>query len=199
MAKKSTADFIRILKDKYFKGKYNPETQFISELNLLHSVKLVSIGGEQALNDANSKVETGISDFNGTLTPTDSDGLIRAVTVRFGKSTKIDAPISPALVDYSELKKDFPSWLLNSELVLKNRGVEQFRMRVSELVLAQESQVVPSEWAKELEKTTKIEGGQDLQLFLSTPKGAVMDTTTDKHQYVQVNLYGMKFGDRKTA
>ena len=86
------------------------------------------------MNDANSKVETGISDFNGTLTPTDSDGLIRAVTVRFGKSTKTDAPISPALVDYSELKKDFPSWLLNSELVLKNRGVEQFRMRVSELV-----------------------------------------------------------------
>jgi hypothetical protein len=36
----------------------------------LHSVKLVSIGGEQALNDANSKVEVGVSDFNGTLTPT---------------------------------------------------------------------------------------------------------------------------------
>ncbi len=199
MAKKSTADFIRILKDRYFPQKYNPTTQFISELNLLHSVKLVSIGGEQALNDANSKVEVGVSDFNGTLAPTDADGLIRAVAVRFGKSTATNAPASPALINYSELKSDFPSWLLNSELILKNRGFEQFRIRVAELVLAKESEVVASEWAKELEKTIKVEGGQDLQIFLSTPKGAIMDTTTDKHQYIQVVLYGMKFGDRKAA
>lgn len=199
MARKSTADFIRILKDKYFPTKYNPASQFISELNLLHSVKLVSIGGEQSLNDANSKVEVGVSDFNGTLTPTDADGLIRAVAVRFGKSTETTAPASPALVSYSELKEAFPAWLLNSELILKNRGFEQFRVRIQELVLAQKSDVVASEWCKELEKTIKVEGGQDLQLFLSTPKGAVMDTTTDKHQYLQVVLYGMKFGDRKNA
>lgn len=198
MARKSTADFIRILKDKYFPGKYKPDTQFISELNLLHSVELVSIGGEQSLNDANSKVEVGISDFNGTLTPTDADGLLRAVAVRFGSTTEATA-LSPALISYSELKKDFPAWLLNSELILKNRGFEQFRIRVQELVLADNSNVVASEWVKELEKTIKVEGGQDLQLFLSTPKGAQMDKTTNKHQYIQVVMYGIKFGDRKNA
>jgi hypothetical protein len=199
MAKKSTADFIRIMQSKYFPTKYKPETQFISELNLLHSVKLVSVGGEQALNDANSKVEVGISDFNGTLTPTDADGLIRGVAVRFGKSTAVEAPASPALVSYSELKEAFPAWLLNSELILKNRGFEQFRVRIQELVLADKANVVASEWCKELEKTIKVEGGQDLQLFLSTPKGAIMDTAVDKHQYLQVVLYGIKFGDRKNA
>lgn len=197
MAKKSTADFIRILKDKYFPGKYKPDTQFISELNLLHSVELLSIGGEQSLNDANSKVEVGISDFNGTLTPTDADGLIRGVLVRFGKTA--EAVASPALVNYSELKEAFPAWLLNSELILKNRGFEQFRIRVQELVLSSKSDAVPSEYCKELEKTIKVEGGQDLQLFLSTPKGAIMDKTIDKHQFIQVVMYGIKFGDRKNA
>jgi len=196
MAKKTTGDLINILKNKYFIGKYDPSRQYIAELNLLHSTKLIGIGGEQALNDSNSKVEVGVSDFNGTLTPTDANGLLRALTVSYGLHAGAAAPASEALVNYSELKKDFPAWLLNSELVLKNRGIEQFRIRVSELVLLDNTQVVASEWAKELEKTIKVEGGQDLQLFINTPKGAVLDTV-DKHHYVRVNLYGIKFADRK--
>lgn len=197
MAKKTTGDMINILKSKYFPTKYNPATQYIAELNLVHSVKITGVGGgEQTLNDSNSKVEVGISDFNGTLTPTDANGLIRALTVEYGLATGAVAPVSEALVDYSPIKSKFPAWLLSSEVVMKNRGIEQFRIRVSELVLLKEAEVIASEWAKELEKTIKIEGGQDLQLFLNTPKGAVLDTA-EKHHYVRMNLYGIKFADRK--
>lgn len=196
MAKKTTGDMINILANKYFKGKYTPQTSYIAELNLLHSTKIIGVGGEQTLNDSNSKVEVGISDFNGTLLPTDAQGLIRALTFEYALATGAVAPANEALVSYSPLKSTMPAWLLNSEVVMKNRGIEQFRIRVSELVVMKEPEVIASEWAKELEKTIKIEGGQDLQLFLNTPKGAVLDTV-DKHHYVRVNLYGMKFADRK--
>lgn len=196
MAKKTTGDMINILANKYFKGKYTPQTSYIAELNLLHSTKIIGVGGEQTLNDSNSKVEVGISDFNGTLLPTDAQGLIRALTFEYALATGAVAPVNEALVSYSPLKSTMPAWLLNSEVVMKNRGIEQFRIRVSELVVMKEPEIIASEWAKELEKTIKIEGGQDLQLFLNTPKGAVLDTV-DKHHYVRVNLYGMKFADRK--
>jgi hypothetical protein len=182
-----------------FGTKYRPADQFLAELNLKHSVKVIGIGGEQALNDANTKQEVGISDFNGTLTPTDSVGFIDAVICRFGKSTETDAPASPAVVTFSEKKADFPSWLLNSELILKKQMVEQFRIRISELVLLGDPQIPAAEWAKELERAVKVEGGQDLQIYLSTPKGVTLDTTTIKHYYLSVDLYGVKFGDRKNA
>jgi intergrase/recombinase len=69
---------------------------------------------------------------------------------------------------------------------------------VAELVLAKESEVVASEWAKELEKTIKVEGGQDLQIFLST-QSAIMDTTTSSTSIFRLFYNGMKFGDRKAA
>jgi len=197
MAKKTTRDYITILQENYFKGEYHPQTKFINELNLLHSTRILGIGGEQALNDANSKVEVGISDFNGTLTPTDAKGLMRAMTIRYGTSSK---DVSPALVKYSEIETDFPAWLLNSEIIIKTGSVEALRTRVNDLVLGSKPDKVASEWAKEFEKTVKISGGQDLQIYLSTPKGAEQDKGTaesPKFDYVAVNLYGIKFGDRK--
>lgn len=198
MQRKNTADYVRILAEKYFPGKYNPSSQYISEMALTHSVKMVSIGGEQALNDANSRVEVGVSDFNGTLTPTDAKGLVRALTVGFGISNEIAAPSSPALVKYAYQRSAFPAWLLNSELILKIGNVEAIRIRVSDLVIGTTTDRVVADWAKELEKTIKCEGGQDLQILLSTPKGAAIAEADGKHQYIQVNLYGIKFGDRKS-
>lgn len=204
MSKKTTADYIRILQDRYFPGKYKPQSQFINELNLLHAVKLTGLGGEQALNDANTKVEVGVSDFNGTLTPTDANGLIHSLTVRYGLKLGDSAFNQPGLIRYTNVTgaidgsdHDFMAWFLNSELILKTRGIEQIRMRIRDLMIDTASDKVPSEVSKELEKTIKVEGGQDLQLFLSTPKGATLDAVNS--QFIQVVLYGIKFGDRKTA
>ncbi|NTW18183.1 MAG: hypothetical protein HGA42_00615 [Nostocales cyanobacterium W4_Combined_metabat2_030] len=200
MSKKGTAEYIKALQIFHNVGnvvKYNPATQFLAELALMNTKKLTSIGGEQPLNDANTKVLVGVSDFNGTLTPTDAIGLIRALSVKYSSqpaaTTGFDA--TPAGQVYTEIKSEFPAWLLNSEIVMRTGGIENFRMRVSETVLLDKAQLIPSETAKEFEKFIKVTGGQDLQIFLSTPEGAVMDDT--KQHFVRTDLYGIKFGDRK--
>lgn len=197
MSKKTSQDKVNILQKVYFAGKYNPATHFVADLNLLHSTHISGVGGEQALNDANTKVLVGVSDFNGTLTPTDSNGLISALTIGYGKVTKTGnpSPLSPAVISYSEKKSDFPAWLLASELVIKTNQTEVLRMRVREFVTAIESDRVPSVWAKELESTFKVTGSSDLQIFLNTPVGAVLDT--DDYEYIRTNLYGVKFAERK--
>lgn len=210
MRRKTSQDLLNNLKI-YFKGTYDPNSHFLQELSLVHGVKMPTTGGgEFPLNNANTKQLVGISDFQGTIVPSDATGLIRAVIVRYGSYTckvetgagrdpeAIDGTThtSPALVDYKEIRADFPAWLLNSELVLKTRGRECFRMRIQDVVPSEKCQKVPSEWAKELEKTIKISGGQDLQLFLNTPEYA-SDPTAGKDDFVQVVLYGIKFAPRK--
>lgn len=199
MSKKTSQDKVNILQKVYFPGKYNPATHFVADLNLLHSTRISGVGGEQALNDANTKVLVGVSDFNGTLTPTDANGLIGALTLGYGKVTMIAAnnnPLySPALISYSEKKSDFPAWLLASELVVKTNQTEVLRMRVREFVTAVESDRVPKVWANELESTFKVIGGSDLQIFLNTPVGASLDA--DEYEFIRINAYGIKFAERK--
>ena len=196
MSKKGTAEFVKAL--QIFHGSaFSPVNQFMAELVLMNSKKLSSLGGEQPLNDANTKVMVGVSDFTGTLTPTDAKGLLRALMVKYSSqpiaTTGFDS--TPAGQVWAEVKADFPAWLLNSEIVMRTAGLENFRMRVSETVLLDKAQAIPSEKAKEFEKFIKVTGGQDLQIFLSTPDGAVMDAT--KQHFVRTDLYGIKFGDRK--
>ena len=191
--KRTTNDVINILKGVYFPNSYSPQTHYLSELNLLNAKQLTSVGGEQMLNDANTKKEIGKSDFTGTQVPSDANGLIGAITVEYG--TDDDGSVTnPALITYSAIKEDMPAWLLNSELVVKSKSVEQFRIRVSELVLGELAKTVPSEWAKQLERTLKVTGNQDLQLFLATPEGAAL--TSGVNTFVRVNLYGTKFAPR---
>lgn len=191
MQRKTTTEKINILKGVYFKGKYDPQTHYLNELNLLHAKKLSGLGGEQTLNDANTKKEIGISDFTSTQVPSDSNGLISAITVEYGSH---ESETNPALAEYSPLASAMPAWLKNSELVLKSKGAEQFRIRVSELAVLEKPRVVASNWAKELERTLKVEGNQDLQLFLATPEGASLGTG---NHFVRVNLYGTKFAERR--
>lgn len=200
MARKTIKDFIAVLGNVYFKGIYDAAKHYIQEVALLHSTRISSVGGEQRLNDANTSVEVGVSDFNGTQIPSDFRGLIRGLAVRYGKVSKTGNPdpnaISPATVNFSALRSDFPAWLRNSEIVFKASGVEALRMRVDELLLAQNSDEVPSEWAKEFEKTIKVVGGQDLELYLNTAKGAALSDTD--WEFIQLVIYGLKFADRKT-
>ena len=197
MARKSIKDYISIIATVYFKGVYDAAKHYIQEVALLHSTQIIGVGGEQKLNDANTKVDVGVSDFNGTQVPTDFRGLIRGLSVRYGKLTKTghDTPYSPALISYSSKRSDFPAWLLNSEIVMKASGVEALRMRVDEFVIGIEKDEVASEWAKEFEKTVKITGSQDLEIFLNTPKGAALSSTD--YEYIQLVVYGLKFGERK--
>jgi hypothetical protein len=181
----------------HFGAKYTPANNFLTELNLLHSTKINSVGGEIKLNDSNTLVETGVSDFQGLKIPASENGFIDAVAFRYGKTLIADAVTNPAIVSMSAKRSDFPVWLLNSELVLKKNGTEQFRMRVGELVFEAEPQKVRSEWVKELERALKVEGGQDLEITLASAKGAALSTT--HHEFVGINLYGVKFSDRKTA
>lgn len=200
MARKSIKDYIAILGNVYFKGFYDSAKHFIQEVALLHSTRLSAVGGEQRLNDANTSVEVGVSDFNGTQVPSDFRGLIRGLAVRYGKISKDGNPdpnaISPATINYSSKRSDFPAWLRNSEIVFKASGVEALRMRVDEFLTAADKDEVPSEWAKEFEKTIKVTGGQDLELYLNTAKGAALSST--EWEYIQLVIYGLKFGDRKT-
>lgn len=196
MARKNPSTKANLLKT-YFGPKYNPATQFLAEMNLLHSTKLTAVGGEVKLNDSNTLVEIGVSDFNGRQIPTTENGFIDAVVIGYGKAAKDDAVTNPALVAMSHKRSDLPAWLLNSELVLKKNGTEQFRMRVSELVIEAEPQTVRAEWVKELERGLKVEGGQDLEITLASAKGATLSATHD--EFVAINLYGVKFSDRKTA
>ena len=193
MERRKTADVISILQNVYFKGDYTPQTHYLNELNLLHAKQIKAVGGEQTLNDANTKREIGISDFNGTAIPSDANGLVSAITVEYGLDAD-GAETNPALIEYSALKSEMPAWFLNSELVLKSKSVEQFRIRVSELTLGAESQNVPADWAKNLERTLKVVGNQDLQLFLATPDGAALEV--GENVFVRVNLYGTKFAAR---
>ncbi len=200
MARKNTKDLVAVLGNVYFKGIYDAAKHFIQEVALLHSTRISAVGGEQRLNDANTSVEVGVSDFNGTQIPSDFRGLIRGLAVRYGKVTKTGNPdpaaISPATINYSSKRSDFPAWLRNSELVIKASGVEAMRMRVEEFLTAADKDEVPSEWAKEFEKTIKVTGGQDIELYLNTAKGATLDA--DNWEFIQLVIYGLKFGDRKT-
>lgn len=197
MSKKATKELISILQDAYFKNKYNPTTHYIAEQTILHSCKIAGAGGgEMALNDANTKMIVGESDFNGTQLPTDAHGLIRAGIVRYGKELKAGASNNPALINYSEKKADFPAWLLNSELVAKVGNTEVFRQRIVDFLPSEMPQSVPSEWAKEFERTIKTVGGQDMQLFLNSTKGSALDA--DEFEYLQVVLFGIKFSERKS-
>lgn len=197
MARKLIKDFIAIIANVYFKGIYDSAKHYIQEVTLLHSQQIVGVGGEQKLNDASTKVEVGVSDFNGTQVPTDFRGLIRGIAIRYGKLTKTGnaTPKSPALIPFSAKRSDFPAWLLSSEIVMKAGGVEALRMRVEEFVLGVDRDDVASEWAKEFEKTVKVVGGQDLELFINTPKGAEVLSTD--YEYLQLVIYGLKFGERK--
>lgn len=197
MARKSIKDLIQVIATVYFKGIYDAAKHYIQEVALLHSTVITGVGGEQKLNDANTKVLVGVSDFNGTQVPTDLRGLIRGMAVRYGKITKTGnaTPPSAALITYSAKRSEFPAWLLNSEVVLKASGVEALRMRVEEFVIAIENDEVPSEWAKEFEKTIKVTGSQDLEIYLNTPQGAALSGTD--HEYLQLVIYALKFADRK--
>ena len=195
--KKKSSELIAILA-KYFVGKYDAAKSYITELTLMHAVEVTSAGGgEMALNDANTKVLVGVSDFNGTAIPSSASGLLRAISVKYGSvvSTAKDFEADPAGQKYSEVKADFPAWLLNSEIIVRANNVEHIRTRVSETVLLQASQLTASEFAKELVKTIKVVGAQDLQIFLATPKGSTLDNT--KKHFVRVDLYGLSFGERK--
>jgi hypothetical protein len=211
MRRKSSQELLNIIKS-YFPNQYKQETHYLAELSLIHGVKMPTTGGgEFPLNNANTKQLVGISDFQGTLTPSDATGLIRAVIVRYGSyacvveggasrdSEAIDGTThtTPAIVEYKETRADMPAWLLSSELVLKSRGVESFRMRIQDIVPSDKPQKVSSEWAKELERTIKVLGGQDLQLFLNTPEYA-KDPTVGKDDFVQIVLFGIKFAPRKS-
>lgn len=197
MSKKTNKELISILQDTYFKGKYNPTTHYIAEQTILHSCKIAGAGGgEMALNDANTKMIVGESDFNGTQLPTDANGLIRAAVVRYGEETTNGGKGNPALIPYSEKKADFPDWLLNSELVAKVGNTEVFRQRVVDFLPSEMPQSVPSEWAKEFERTIKTVGGQDMQLFLNSTKGSELKAGST--QFLQVVMYGVKFGERKS-
>ncbi len=191
MTRKKSTDFIPVLRDVYFKGEYSPNSHYLAELDILHSQRITGLGGEQMLNDANTKKEVGISDFTGTQVPSEANGLINAICVQYGKDAAIT---NPALITYSPLASTMPAWLLNSELVLKSRGVEQFRIRVSEVALLEKSRNVVAEWAKQLERALKVIGNQDLQLFIATPTGATLEAA--QNHFVRVNLYGLKFAQR---
>ena len=195
--KKKASELVAILA-KYFVGKYDAAKSYITELSLMHAVEVTSAGGgEMALNDANTKVLVGVSDFNGTAIPSSASGLLRAISVKYGSvvSTATGFEADPAGQKYSEVKADFPAWLLNSEIIVRANNVEHIRTRVSETVLLQASQLTASEFAKELVKTIKVVGAQDLQIFLATPKNSTLDNT--KKHFVRVDLYGLSFGERK--
>jgi hypothetical protein len=196
MSRKNPAVKAKLL-TTYFGTKYNPANNFLSEMNILHSTKLTAVGGEVKLNDSNTKVDIGVSDFNGTQIATTENGFIDAVVIGYGKELKANAVTNPALVLMSHKRSDMPAWLLKSEIVLKRNGTEQFRMRVEELVIEAEPQVIRSEWIKELERGLKVEGQQDLEITLASSKGATMSGTHD--EFISINLYGVKFSDRKTA
>jgi len=211
MRRESSNDLLQAMK-AYF-PEYDPKAHFLNELSLLHGVKMPTTGGgEFPLNNANTKQLVGVSDFQGTLIPSDATGFIRSVVVRYGSyacavettpGTARDPQAldgtthtTPAIVDFKETRADMPAWLLSSELVLKARGVECFRMRIQDVVPSVAPDQIPSDWAKELEKTIKVQGGQDLQLFLNTPEYA-SDPTVNKDDYVQIVLFGLKFAPRK--
>lgn len=195
--KKTIKELVSILA-AYFVGKYDSVKSFINELSLMHAIEITAIGGgEQALNDANTKVLVGVSDYQGTQVPSDANGLLRAISVKYS-SVPVATTGYAATVEgqaFSEVKADMPAWLLNSELIVRANNTEHIRMRVSETALLDKAQATASEFAKELLKTIKIVGGQDLQIFLATPKGSTLDAT--KKHYVRVDIYGVKFGDRK--
>lgn len=177
--------------------RYNPDSQFLAEINLLHSGKLSAIGGEVKLNDSNTRVDVGVSDFNGLQIPTTENGFIDAVVFGYGKELKANGVTNPAVVQMSHKRTDMPAWLLKSEIVLKKNSVEQFRIRIEELAFDAEPRTVRSEWAKELERALKIEGGQDLEIVIASAKGAALSATHD--EFFSINFYGVKFSDRKTA
>ena len=181
----------------HFGAQYQPLNNFLAEVNLMHSTKLTAVGGEVKLNDSNTLVEVGVSDFNGRQIPTTENGYIDALVIGYGKEIKQNEVTNPALVTMSHKRADFPNWLLNSELVLKKNSNEQIRIRVSELVIDEAPQVVRAEWVKELERTIKIEGNQELEITLASAKGAALSATHD--EFIAVNFYGVKFSNRKTA
>src|SRR5574344_1497118 len=201
MSKHNTETLARRLANNYFRGVYDPSACFIQGVALLHSNQITGIGGEQKLNDANTKVLVGISDFNGKQLPNDFNGLIRGMVFRYASETitqtnNINNPASPVYAQlYSELVSAFPAWLRNSEVVFKIRGIEAIRIRVEELLLGAASDKIPADWSKDFEKTIKVKGGEDLEIFLNTPSGATMDST--KYHFVQLVIYGIKFAPRK--
>lgn len=194
---KTKADLLDKLFNTPTVKRYLPANHFLAEINLLHSTKLTAVGGEVKLNDSNTLVEIGVSDFNGRQIPTTENGFIDAVSIGYGKELKANGVTNPAVVAMSHKRADMPAWLLNSEIVLKKNGTEQFRMRVGELVIDAEPRVIRGEWIKELERGLKVEGGQDLEITLASAKGGALSVTHD--EFVAINLYGVKFSDRKTA
>lgn len=203
MSKRTSKEIVDTLKTYFKEGvnAYASNTHFVQELTINHAALMPNGGGgEFPLNNANTKRLVGVSDFQGEQITPDANGLIRAVVVRYGDLTRevgvLVAP-SPAIIDFKETRASLPPWLLQSELVLKTSSKEEFRIRVSELVPSAAPDRVPSEWAKELEKTIKVEGSQSLTLYLNTPEGAT-DPSATRDEYVQVILYGVKFAPRKS-
>lgn len=190
------------LENVYFKGVYSPAKHYLQGVQLLHSMRFTGIGGEQKVNDANTKVLVGISDFNGTQLPNDFNGLIYGVICRYGTITRTTSGttddangLKASVAAYKQLRSELPAWLLQSELVFKSKGVEALRIRIAELVPAHESEKVPAAWAFELQKTIKVNGGEDLEIFLNTPAAAALDAAKD--EYLQIVIYGTKFAERK--
>lgn len=187
--------------EHYFQGVYSPKTHLLQDCVLLHSEKMpVAGGGEFPLNNANTKRLVGVSDFQGEQIPMDASGIIRAVVIRFGDVAAVEgqAAPSPATINYLETRAAMPPWLLQSELVLKSASQEMFRIRVADFVPSAAPDKIPGDWAKELQKVVKIDGGQAMTLYLNTPEGA-SDPSASKHEYVQVNLIGAKFSLRAKA
>lgn len=176
---------------------FNATAHFIQDLTLMHAVEVTALGGAQQLNDANTKVLVGVSDFNGLTIPQDAKGLIDAIAIQYASVpvATIGFGASPAGQVYSPVKADVPAWFLNSEIIVSSSNIEHIRMRVSETMLLDKAQAVPSDYAKELLKSIKVTPGQDLTISLSSPKDAVLDNT--KKHFVRVDLYGAKFGNRK--
>ena len=185
----------------YHKGVYSQGTHLIQDCVLLHSERMpVAGGGEFPLINANTKRLVGVSDFQGETIPMDATGIIRAVVIRYGDVAAVEgqAAPSPATITYLETRAAMPAWLLNSELVLKSASQELFRIRVADFVPSASPESVPSDWAKELQKVVRIEGGQAMTLYLNTPEGA-SDPSASKHEYVQINLIGAKIAPRAKA
>lgn len=183
---------------------------FVAEQVLIHTAKFgtsseeINVGGMSRLNDANTKVEVGSSDFNGTLLPTDLDGYIRAITIGYKTQEPVqkEGADSATPVDKAQVKYDYditnvPAGVLSSELVFKYSGVEVLRMPIEQFMLAQTSQVPMSEWAPELMKLIKVNGGKELEMFFNASRG--LDDKDVRNGYLKVNIFCIKKGTKKLA
>lgn len=200
--KRNHADIYKAIK-KYQNGNRElNDNQFIAERVLIHAGSLGNTGGQSKINDANTLVKVGVSDFNGLQLPTDANGIVRAITVGYGGS-HVEGT-DPSTVAYKYVvDSEIPAAFLASELVIKYGGAEVLRMPIEQFMIAEKSDKTMDEWARDLMKFISIEGGKDFELWFHAAEGLTDPAQTEDRKpqpyFIKINLFTALLQSKKNV